>query len=148
MIHPRHSDAWASCRIVEIAWMKFDARGNCLHSRTFLIRPNGYVIPEQASRVHGISTEQAARDGVELNEALHILKDDLITTKTIVAHNFKFDNNVILSEILRAKDDQLANMWTSCDHFCTMLHAAASAPGGNGLNFPSCILGRLKKNPM
>jgi len=127
MIHARHSDAWEQCRIVEIAWLHCDPSFNILNERSFIIRPNGFIVPEASTRVHGITTEQALAEGVPLAEALAALKQDLQSTQTIVAHNMKFDQNVILSEILRANDALLAALWSSCKPHCTML--AAARPG-------------------
>lgn len=145
MIHPKHTDAWEQCRIVEIAWMKCDLSGNLIHSKSYIIRPNGFTIPEQATRVHGISNEKATQEGVDLNHAFAELKEDLQTTGTIVAHNLKFDNNVILSEIYRANATELASLWTSCKQHCTML--AAAKPGQKWPKLAELYFQTFKREP-
>ena len=46
-------------RMVQIAWILCDKTGNRIESNDFIIKPENYKIPRDASRVHGISTEKS-----------------------------------------------------------------------------------------
>ena len=55
----------------------FKLHGNCmmkwemsLEHNDFLIKPEGYNIPYDAERIHGISTELAEEQGISLAEGL------------------------------------------------------------------------------
>ena len=42
-------------RLVQLAFIKTDWDGNIIESRDFVIRPEGFIIPNDASKIHGIS---------------------------------------------------------------------------------------------
>lgn len=87
-------------RLVEIAWIVFDE--DRIDSReTHLIRPNGYEIPPEASRIHGISHEQAYAQGVGIGELLNELQLRFASASAIIAHNLSFDLGIIESEVIR-----------------------------------------------
>ena len=56
------SENWP--RAVQIAWQLHDEKGALLEHKDFLIIPDGYTIPYDAERIHGISTELATEQGV------------------------------------------------------------------------------------
>jgi len=59
-----HSNGQIRGRIVEIAWKTFDAKGNCLDSKQYLLKPHGYnEITKKATSVHGITTKCAINHG-------------------------------------------------------------------------------------
>ena len=92
---------WPRC--VQLAWQIHDILGNCVESKDFLIKPEGYNIPYDSQKIHGISTELAERDGYELFEVLTQFNEALKNSKFIIGHNVKFDLNIMGSEFYRAK---------------------------------------------
>ena len=60
------SDNWP--RAIQIAWQLHDSMGKVLEHQDYLIKPDGFDIPYDAERIHGISTELAQRDGIALQE--------------------------------------------------------------------------------
>lgn len=78
--------------------------GESLEGRQWLANP-GVVIPEQASAVHGVTTEQAVRDGrpaaevvSEIRSSLdHYLSEGL----AVVAYNASYDFSILHHESLR-----------------------------------------------
>ena len=70
------SDNWP--RAIQIAWQLHDDMGNCIEHEDYLIRPDGFDIPFDAERIHGISTELAQRDGLPLGEVLGKFKDEML----------------------------------------------------------------------
>ena len=59
-------------RMIQIAWILCDNSGNRIESDDFIIKPENFEIPRDASRVHGISTERAINEGEDL---VRVLKD-------------------------------------------------------------------------
>jgi len=50
-------------RMIQIAWILCDDKGNRIESDDFIIKPENFHIPIDAVRVHGISTETAINEG-------------------------------------------------------------------------------------
>jgi len=61
-------------RVVQLAWQLHDELGNVIEHKDFLVKPNGFTIPIDAERVHGISTELAKQGGDELEDVLFLFK--------------------------------------------------------------------------
>lgn len=123
-------------RIVQIAWLLTDDNGKELSSSESIIRPDGFVIPRDASRVHGITTERATSQGVDLAVVLAEAETTLSKTPTLVAHNIAFDEKVLGAEFLRAGYPNLVERKT---RVCTMQAATdfCAIPGRYGFKWPS-----------
>jgi DNA polymerase III subunit epsilon len=105
-------------RIVQVAWSVCDAGGSTTERKEYIIKPEGYVVPEAASKIHGISHEKAVRDGVPLKPVLEELAADIGKAGTVIAHNMQFDEKVIVAEFLRAG---LSDSLSGKKKICTML---------------------------
>lgn len=90
-------------RIVQIAWSLYDEVGNHWESYSYIIKPNGFIIPDEVAKIHRISQERALRDGVDLKIALNHFLKDAHSASYLVAHNIDFDEKIIGSELLREK---------------------------------------------
>lgn len=91
-------------RLVQLAWALYDARGTLLEARNFIVRPDGFSIPPDATGIHGISDAHARRVGRDAAEVL----DEFLDASgqaglTLVAHNFEYDRNVVAGELIRAR---------------------------------------------
>ncbi len=89
-------------RLVQLAYLYCDADGNTLISGDYIIKPEGFLIPESASRIHGISTERAKSEGVLLSNVLDEFGMLIGKAEVLVAHNMSFDEKIVGSELLRA----------------------------------------------
>jgi len=94
-------DNWP--RLVQIAWQLHDKRGKLLSNNNFIVKPEGFTIPYNAEKVHGISTERANKEGHLLEKVLQIFHEDVEKANYLVGHNIGFDVNVVGSEFLRKK---------------------------------------------
>src|SRR6478735_6749393 len=63
-----NTDNWPRC--IQIAWQLHDEYGRLIENQDYLVRPDGFNIPYDAERIHGISTELAEEQGVALEEVL------------------------------------------------------------------------------
>jgi DNA polymerase-3 subunit alpha len=103
------SDNWP--RMVQIAWQLHDSDGNLLENKDYIIKPEGYDIPYNAVRIHGISTKMAQEEGHDLDEILEKFSQVLAKTKVGVGHNIEFDYNIVGAEFLRKnKTNSLENV--------------------------------------
>ena len=88
-------------RLVQLAYLRFDNNGNKISEGDFIIKPNGFNIPVDSSRIHGITTERALNEGVDLQKVLSHFYELVNETRTLVAHNMSFDEKIVGSEFLR-----------------------------------------------
>ncbi|MFA5155066.1 MAG: 3'-5' exonuclease [Patescibacteria group bacterium] len=116
-------------RIVQIAWSLYDADGNHWESQSYIIRPDGFVIPPEATKIHRISQERALAEGVALRSALEHFLADAGSAAHLVAHNIDFDEKIVGAELLR---ENLANPLPSADKICTMKSSAQYCRISNG----------------
>jgi DNA polymerase-3 subunit epsilon len=136
-------------RIVQLAWLLADGDGNEVASVEYTIKPDGFTIPEDAIRVHGISNELALREGIALATALAAIEADIGKASSLVAHNIAFDEKVLGAEFLRAGR---ANIVESRPRLCTMLLSTnyCQLPGPRGYKWPSltALHSKLFDEPM
>jgi DNA polymerase III subunit epsilon len=109
------SEKWP--RIVQLAWSLYDREGNRDSLNSFIIYPTDFTIPQDAAKIHGITTERAKKEGVSLYKVLPQFNDDVEKATTIVAHNLEFDLPILNTEFLRCN---LETNLTKKDTFCTM----------------------------
>ncbi|NLZ74294.1 3'-5' exonuclease [Candidatus Falkowbacteria bacterium] len=104
-------------RIVQLAWSLYDAEGNHWESYNYIIKPNGFVIPEEIAKIHRITQARALAEGVELRQALEHFIDDVKKAEYLVGHNIDFDEKIVGSELLRL---QMENPLLTANKICTM----------------------------
>lgn len=92
-------DNWP--RMVQIAWQLHDDEGNLLENQDYIIKPDGFDIPFNASRIHGITTKMAQKEGRELAEVLEEFNEVLKKSQYGVGQNVEFDYKVVGAEFLR-----------------------------------------------
>ena len=97
------SDNWPRC--VQISWQIHDQGGGLISNRDYLIKPDGYNIPYESEKIHGISTELAVQDGEDINNVLNFFQEDLEKVQFIIGHNVNFDRNILGAEFLRKGQD-------------------------------------------
>ena len=104
-------------RLVQLAYLYHDSDGNVISSGDFIIKPEGFIIPTEASRVHGISTERALSEGQSLTSVLQKFEPLIKEAKYLIAHNISFDENILGAELLR---NGMQNTVASKSKICTM----------------------------
>lgn len=115
-------------RMVRLSWLVVDEAGTIVRDGDLIVRPCGFIIPEEVVDIHGIDTATALREGVDLSEALNALAADAKDCVRLVGHNIWFDRNVIGAECRRLKRaDMLAGMPMVCTMklstaFCAIPH--------------------------
>jgi DNA polymerase-3 subunit epsilon len=102
-------------RIVQLAWVECDESGTIISEAEWIIRPDGYTIPVEASRIHGITMEKAVDVGVPMAQALAAFAAAVALHSVGVAHNLRFDESVLGAEFIRAGlDNPLAKLKLIC----------------------------------
>lgn len=126
-------DNWP--RLVQLAYQAYDDKGKLIADGDVIIKPEGWTIPAEASAIHGITQEQAEKEGLSLNSVLHDFRDMIEGAKYLVAHNMGFDECIVGSEFLRAG---MPNLIQEKNRLCTMLATVdfCALPGRYGFKWP------------
>ena len=134
--HAPVSDTANWPRVVQIAWREYGANGEPGRGEVHLVRPEGFSIPADATRIHGITTSRALREGIPLEEALHRFNKALLRSTVLVAHNIEYDEKIVGAEFLR-KNITTPMLQKIC--ICTMKASTehCNIPGPYGLKWPS-----------
>ncbi|HPW17512.1 MAG TPA: 3'-5' exonuclease [Candidatus Aminicenantes bacterium] len=135
---PAVVDEWP--RLVQIAWAGYGVRGRELESRSRIVKPEGFRIPAEATRIHGISHARAVRQGRDLGRVLdEFLEAAMAPGTTLVAHNLDYDRNVVAGELVRTGRPL---DFLGLGGFCTMKKSTdicriARPGGGFGYKWPT-----------
>ena len=57
-------------RVVQLAWLMYSNSGKLLSENDYIIKPEGFMIPKEATKIHGITTKKALADGNDLSLVL------------------------------------------------------------------------------
>jgi DNA polymerase III subunit alpha len=126
------ADNWP--RLVQLAWQLHDAEGRLLEAGNVIVRPDGFDIPFNSEKIHGISTAKALAEGIPLQEVLDEFTTVMQKARFIAGHNIEFDINIMGAEYLRVQDTEPVTAMTAIDTkedgtaFCAI-------PGGKGGKF-------------
>lgn len=121
-------------RVVQIAWQLHDFSGALISRGNRIVQPDGFSIPYNAEKVHGISTERARKEGLPLQEVIAEFLADVSRATYIAGHNIEFDLNITGCEILRLGESNILPSKKILDtkeastDFCAI-------PGGKGGRF-------------
>jgi len=103
---------------VSISWIVTDG-GAIKDTKSYIIKPDGWTIPAESSKIHRITTELATEKGVPLLGVLREFQADLDRCGLYVAHNMEFDKNVISAAALYWAPGAPKIRWPAKE-FCTM----------------------------
>jgi DNA polymerase-3 subunit epsilon len=88
--------------VVQIALLLFDDAGTEVEHDCLIVKPDGWVIPEDMTAIHGISHERAMDEGVPEGYAVDHFLCWQARGATRVAHNESFDRRIMRIAMTRA----------------------------------------------
>ncbi|MGZ0015337.1 DNA polymerase III subunit alpha [Yeosuana sp. AK3] len=135
------TDNWPRC--IQIAWQLHDAFGNCIEHQDYLVKPEGFNIPFDAEKIHGISTELAQAQGKPLEDVLITFNEALNKTKFIVGQNVTFDLNIIGAEFHRTNIENILQELPVLDTCTEKTATLCQIPGGRYGKFKLPTLSEL-----
>jgi len=109
-------DGWP--RLVQLGWAIYDSSRVVRESHSFIVRPSGFSIPVEASRIHGIAHAEAVNAGDDVEQVL--ARFTAATQRgriTLVAHNLEYDRGVVGAELVRLR---LLGAFLTLPTVCTM----------------------------
>ncbi|MFZ4648773.1 MAG: 3'-5' exonuclease [Patescibacteria group bacterium] len=127
-------------RLVQLAWQFYDGDGNLWEEESLIIKPEGFIIPDEVAKIHRVSQDRAMKEGIPLLEALEKFSDAISRAHFLVGHNIDFDNSIVGSEFLRCGQ---VNFLEEAKKICTMKLGVnvCRLPGRSGFKWPN--LGEL-----
>ncbi|MEQ9309990.1 MAG: DNA polymerase III subunit alpha [Balneolaceae bacterium] len=131
-------DNWP--RLVQLAWQLHDHTGKLLSSGNYIVKPEGFTIPFNSEKIHGISTKKAQKEGHDLEFVLKEFRKDMDKAYFLVGHNVSFDESVMGAEFLRKKIPSAIIDKPKIDTKDESTNYVA-IPGGRGFKWPT--LGEL-----
>ena len=127
------SENWP--RLVQLAWQLHDASGKLISRGNRIVKPDGFTIPYTSAKIHGITTERAAADGLPLSAVLAEFDKDLAQAKYVMGHNIEFDVNIVGAEyhrlaqpVEKLTEKPVIDSKNEATDFCAI-------PGGRGGQF-------------
>lgn len=127
------SDNWP--HLVSISWAVLDSETNSvMKTHCYIVKPIKWTIPEESSRIHGVTQAKALEFGIPLQDVMEAFNSE--QCDIMVAHNMKFDMNVIINAI--HWDLGIPFRGFAKRKFCTMEigKAMCKIPGRYGYKFP------------
>jgi len=103
---------------VSISWIVTDGAG-ILDTKSYIIKPDGWTIPAESTKIHRITTAIAQKKGVALLTVLREFQADLDRCGIYIAHNMEFDKNVMTAAALYWAAGATTIRWPAKE-FCTM----------------------------
>lgn len=118
--------------IVQIGAVKVNAETEAMVDElNLIIKPDGWVIPEETIEVHGITNEFALEHGIDEKIAIQMLLD-FVGEDERVAFNKTFDQRIVRIGLKRFFDEETQDKWALKDnHYCSMQMARKAIGGKN-----------------
>ncbi|WP_159522831.1 3'-5' exonuclease [Sunxiuqinia indica] len=126
--------------VVQLSWWFEDV----FHD--YIIKPDGCVIPESSTEIHGITHEMAMNLGVPFKDVIPLFVHDCLSAEKIVGHNMYFDTSIIKANVIRnfgVDDDFFADTNKALDKYKridtmykSMKYVGARKANGSG-KFPT-----------
>lgn len=122
-------------RLVQLGWILMTEKGKKVSEKNYIVKPNGFTIPAEATKIHNITTKMALEQGRELSFVIDEFLKDFNKAKYVVGHNIDFDKKIIGAELIRLSKPDIMN---SKQAFCTMKSSTdfCKIPGYYGYKFP------------
>ncbi|MDB4608722.1 DNA polymerase III subunit alpha [Flavobacteriaceae bacterium] len=127
------SENWPRC--IQIAWQVHGERGELISHEDYLVQPDGFTVPYDAEKIHGISTALAQEEGLPLAEVLSLFRTALEQAEFVGGHNVSFDLNIMGAEFLRLGDENPLEEAKIIDTCTEETATLCQLPGGRGGKF-------------
>lgn len=89
-----------------------------LESMDVIIRPDGWVIPDDVAKIHGITTERALDEGIPEKTAVAQFMC-MWGGYLRIAHNEQFDARILRIALMRFEGEAVADNWKAGQSECT-----------------------------
>lgn len=109
--------------ILSICWMVY-VDETMVKTEYHLIKPEGWAVKH--TEVHGLTQEMCETEGKPLAEVIGAFLNDVRASKYVVAHNLRFDKNVVFSAAKWRMGLDPKEFWPWGKDFCTACKGAVA----------------------
>lgn len=95
--------------IVQISIILLDSDMNKIGERDYVLTPENYTIPQDSTKIHGITNEYAKKFGTNRKLVLEDMRILLQTVDYVIGHNVAFDISILKAELYREWDREWGN---------------------------------------
>lgn len=88
-------------RLVKLSWVLLDEKLQLIELKDYIIKPEGYEIPFNSTKIHGISTKYAIEKGIKINFVLEEFNLIIKKSNFLIGHNVFFDIKIVCAEFIR-----------------------------------------------
>jgi len=100
IINPDTLKLWP--HIVQFSYVIYDINLNdIVESNDKIVNVNDIIIPEESTKIHGITKDMSNKNGIEIESVLDEFFYHLRSVDLLVGHNVSFDINMVKVELLR-----------------------------------------------
>lgn len=105
--------------LVELAAKLYGEDGTFIAGMSAIIKPDGWIISQEMTDIHGISHDYALEHGISEKEAVQLFLDLYAKAGKRVAHNRSFDDRIMRIAIKRYIGDDAAELYKAFPAECT-----------------------------
>lgn len=145
-VTPRDKDAYRNARLISLSYIITDDNGEIIQEpKDYIIKPSGFIIPEDSAKLTGITTDIAKKKGRYVNGVIDEFECDIhkFNVTHFISHNVIFDKNILQNNALRRKwiyDSLLLHLEQNMEYECTSILT-------NYKKLEDCVREILKKEP-
>lgn len=89
-----------------------------------IVKPDGWTIPDEVAKIHGITTERALAEGISEYEAVGNLIGLWKRAQGRIGHNESFDRRMVRIALKRYVSADVADQWKDAPFNCTCFLAS------------------------
>ena len=105
--------------LVSISWSLYDS-DVCVKRASHIVKPGGWIIPQESIAIHKITMERAEAEGLPLTQVLEEFRNDLVKCSRVVAHNMNFDKNTLFHAFAWRTGKDPRKFWPASGEFCSL----------------------------
>lgn len=120
-VSPYDFEKWP--RLIQLCWVITDENGVILKKSNRIIRPDNFKIPDEISKMTGITQEYATLNGNSIISTLFDFLNSLASVDMIIGHNLNYDKKIIRAEGCRIFKSRIVDSYFNRKkEFCTMMN--------------------------
>ena len=86
-----------------------------------IVKPDGWAIPDDVAKIHGITTEHALDVGLDESDVLVSFLSLWEQASIRIGHNEPFDARIVRIACMRHADEFMADKWKAGTSACTQI---------------------------